>query len=221
MASSATIPATVTGQTGNLLDAVDWAADAYTELQNSKETWRWLRSKFSISTIAMKEEYAPEDCFDTRLSATLTRLSRWSVSDPYNSPKCYLASSGVGAQYFLQYISWDAFCALYRIGNITNAAPCHITIDPQNNIILGPTPNDVYTVTGEYQMSPQILANDGDIPEMPKQFHMLIVYEAMRKYAGDQLAQEAMVRATNEGGAMRSHLELNQLPSWRQGRPLA
>ena len=221
MTASASIPAAVTGQTGNLLDAIEWAADAYTELQNSNENWMWLRSKFSLSTVASDEQYAYSDCTDSRLSATISRFSKWRLDDPYNPPKCYLTSSGVATQTWLQYATWDDFCILFRTGTVVDGYPAFISVDPQNNIVLGPTPNGAYTVTGEYQMSAQILAADGDTPEMPSQFHMLIMYDALRKYAGDQISQEAMMRAVNEGGAMRSQLLLNQLPKFRKGRSLA
>ncbi len=221
MTSSGNIPIAVKNQTGNLLDAVDWIADAYTELQAENPYFRWLLSRFTVNTVASTDSYAPGSCTDSRLSATISRFSSWNLADWKNRPKCYLTSGGIGAQYHLQFIDWETFCSLYRIGNITEAAPVHITIDPQDNIVLGPTPNDIYTVTGEYRMSAQVLADNDDTPEMPSDFHMLIVYDAMRKYAGDQASQEAMARAINEGGRLRSALMINQLPKFRSGRPMA
>lgn len=220
MTASANIPATVAGQTGNLLDAVDWANDAYNELQTSQD-WRWLRSQFTVNTTSGVDAYAYGACTDSRLSATISRFSKWFANDNLTPPKCYLTSGGVGGQYFLKFIDWESFCSLYRIGNINPSSPCHITVDPQDRLVLGPTPNDVYTITGDYQMGPQVLSVDDDTPEMPSKFHMLIAYDAMRKYAGDQAAQEAMTRAVNEGGHLRSILDLEQLPMWRSGRPMA
>lgn len=221
MTNSSSIPATVTGQSGNLADCVDWAADAYNELQTSGDDWRWMRSQFTVNTVASTEAYAYGACTDSRLSATISRFSHWLVTDKYNPPRAYLASSGIGSAYHLQFIDWDTFCALYKIGTINGGPPAHITIDPQDRLILGPTPNDVYTIEGEYQMSAQNLAVDSDEPEMPDQFHMLIVYDAMMKYAGDQLSEEAMGRALREGGALKSALLLRQMPQFRKARPMA
>lgn len=221
MTNSPTVPVTVVNQTGNLGKAVRWAADAYNELQTSNDCWRWMRSRFTLNTVALTEEYAYSDCTDSRLSATIDRFSHWLITDRRNPPRAYLTSSGAGSQYHLQYIDWDTFCALYKIGNINPSMPAHITIDPQDNIVLGPTPNDDYTITGEYQMSQQELSADADVPEMPSQFHMLIVYEAMIKHAGDQLAEESMARAIRESGPLRSALMARQGPVFRRGRPMA
>jgi hypothetical protein len=214
MTSSASIPASVVAQNGNLLDAVDWAADAYTELQTKNPTFRWLRAAFTFNTVDGTDTYTYGD-------ASITRFSRWWVDDLYCPPKAYLTSGGVVGQYFLQYIPWDVFQTIYKIGTPTEGGPVHITIDPTNQLVLGPVPNDEYTITGEYQKSPQVLAADSDEPEMPEEFHMLIVYEALLTYGFSQAAGDVLNLASSRGGALRSALLGNQLPAFRKGRSLA
>ncbi len=221
MTASASIPAAVTSQTGNLLKAVNWLGDAWNELQTSNDNWRWMRSRFTLPTVASTSEYAYTDATDVIASATISRFARWIVMDPYNPPKAYLTSSGIGSQYHLGFLSWEDFQQVYRIGTEQEGPPVHVTIDPQNNLVFGPTPNDIYTITGEYQKSPQILAANGDTPELPARFHMLLVYEAMRIYANDQVAQEVMNRAVTQGNRLLSMLQLDQLPAPRVGGPLA
>jgi hypothetical protein len=97
----------------------------------------------------------------------------------------------------------------------------HIPIDPTNQLVLGPVPNEEYTITGEYQKSPQILAQNDDEPEMPEEFHMLIVYEALLTYGFSQAAGDVLNLASSRGGALRSALLGNQLPAFRKGRSLA
>lgn len=213
-------PTGVTNQIGELARVVAWVQTAWEEIQTASESWRWMRSRFSVNTVADIDTYAPDDCTDSRLSAPINRFSSWRVNDPRNPPRAYLTSGGVGGQYFLGYLSWDDFCATYRIGTLTTGMPVHITMDPQNNLVLGPIPDGVYTIVGEYQMAPQPLAADADEPEMPAQFHMLIVYDAMSKYAGYEVAQEVEARAVKYGGPLRYRLERNQLPAFRTGRPL-
>lgn len=221
MTASATIPAAVTGQTGNLLRAVYWLGDAWNELQASNENWRWMRSRFTLPTVDGTDSYAYTAATDEIASATVSRFARWIVQDHYNPPKAYLTSSGIGSQYHLGYLTWEDFCTIYRIGTVQEGPPVHVTIDPQNKLVLGPTPNDIYTITGEYQKSPQTLASDSDEPELPARFHMLLVYEAMRIYANDQVAQEVMNRAISQGGQLKSMLMLDQLPTPRLGAPMA
>ncbi len=212
---------TVTGQNGMLGRVVNWVSDAYTELQQRHNNWRWLRHGWTVNTVADDDTYAYGDCTDTTSSSTITRFQEWMIRDPYDPPKCYLQSSGVGTEYWLTYVPWSSFQTIYKIGSQTSSAPSFITIDPQNNIVLGPAPSAVYVVSGDYQRSAQTLSADNDTPEMPSDYHLLIVYLAMEKYAGHTAAEEKIFRATNEGLRMLRRLERNQLPEIELGTALA
>lgn len=215
-------PTAVTGQTGRLKDIVDWVAQAYTEIQERHGNWRWLRSTWTVNTVASDDTYAYGDCTDSRLSATITRLGNWLLeSDGGPNVTSYLASSGVGGEGYLVFLPWDSFRSIYKRGTQTNGQPAHITIDPQNNLVLGPKPDGIYTVSGEYQMSGQSLAADGDTPEMPSRFHRTIVYRAMEKYGAANGAAEVFNRGGFEGARMMRALELDQLPRMTFGGPLA
>lgn len=215
-------PTTVLGQTGLLKDVVDWTAQCYTEIQEASADWRWLRSTFTVNTVSGDDTYAYGDCTDSRLSATITRFGRWLLEDARGSNvTSYLTSGGVGGEGYLIFLPWDAFRSLYKVGTQTNAPPSHITIDPQGNLVLGPKPDAIYTINGEYQMSPQTLALDADTPEMPARFHSLIMYRAMEKYGAAKNAIEVFNRGGFEGNRMMRALELDQLPRINFGGPLA
>lgn len=221
---SGTGPTAVTGQTGKLADLVAWIADAYVQIQNlhaDPPCWRWLRHGFTFDTTADDDSYSYGDVTDTTTSSAITRLSNWYIHDPYDPPKIYLTSTGVGAQTWLTYVDWEDFKSIYKIGTQNSSAPAHISIDPQNNLVLGPAPNDTYTVTGDYIRSAQVLAADGDTPEMPSQFHDLIVYYAMEKYGYNELAQEILSRASAESNRMLQNLSSNQLQKMRIAGPMA
>ncbi len=212
-------PTTVTGQTGELARFVKWIMDAWAELQQENELWRWMRKSFTVPTVASTGEYAYDatGLVDTVSNAAITRWSRW-----YRGTfKCYLQSAGVGSEYWLIWMDWDDFKRLYRFGTQTDGQPQRYSFDPTGKFCLGPKPSAVYVVSGDYQIGPQTLAADGDIPEMPTRFHNLIVYEAMSKYGGNRVAPEAILRANSEGGKLRAALELDQLPRWTYGEPLA
>ncbi len=216
-------PAAVTGQTGQLLDVVTWIKNAWTELQNSKQDWRWMRSSFTVNTTASDDSYAFGDCTDTLTVVAIARFGRWLPIDTDGTPvfKRYLTSAGVGTEVFLGYVPWGSFRSLYKTGTQNNGQPVYFTIDPQNNLVLGPKPDGIYTITGDYQRGAQVLAANGDTPDMPSRFHQLIVYEAMKKYAGSTAAPEVMFRAASEGRAVMRQLERDQLPSIGMAQPLA
>lgn len=212
-------PTAVTGNTGELARMVKWVADAWTELQQDREDWLWMRKSFTVDTVASDGAYEYTDCTDTVSAAAISRFARW-----YTGPedwKCYLTSTGVSGEYFLPWLEWEDFKRLYRFGTQTNGPPAHVSMDPTQAFVLGPKPDAIYTISGDYQTGPQVMTADGDEPEMPARFHALIVYEAMSKYGGTRVAPEAMLRAVSEGGRLRFALELDQLPRMSYGAPLA
>lgn len=210
-------PAAVTGQTGELLRVVQWTKQSYIELQNAKGgMWRWLRSEFTVDTVADDDQYAYTDCTDTISSATVSRFRMWFPDDF----KIYLTSAGAGTQHYMIPQEWEDFRRIWKIASPNSSYPVNVAIDPRNNIRLGAKPDAIYTVTGDYQKSAQILAADGDTPEMPADFHNLIVTGAMKKYAAYSSAPEVWAAAKDEHSRMRRDLEMDQLPSVGFGSPL-
>lgn len=210
-------PTAVTSQTGELKRIVQWVADAWTEIQQERDDWLFARKSFTVNTVAADGAYAYTDCTDTVSGVAIARFARWYR----NSFKAYLSAGGVGAEYPLIWLEWERFRRIYRYGTQTDGQPAHVSMDPTQAFVLGPKPSAVYVVSGDYQIGPQILAADGDTPEMPSRFHQLIVYDAMRKYGGNRVAPEAMMRAVTEGPVLRAALERDQLPSITFGGSLA
>jgi hypothetical protein len=210
-------PTTVVDQTGDHGRAVDWVADAYTDLQN-RHFWRWLRKDFSLTTQADVASYTPTQCQDA--DGDITRHRAW-VLDPYNPPRCYLQSSGKGTEYWLTPVRWEDFRVIYQLGNQPASAPSFITVDPDDNIVLGPTPNDAYVISGEYHRSAQVMAANADIPEMPSDAHMLIVYGAMEDHGFFDAAEEEIGRGLKRYRRLMRQLEATQLPKMRKAGPLA
>lgn len=212
---SGTGPIAVTGQVGQLGDVVAWVKNSWTEIQRRHANWLWLRSTFTFNTTASDDTYAYGDAAvtDSRLSAAITRFSRWWLLDNEGFPnvRIYLTSAGVSGEKYLIPLPWASFRDIYKKGTQTNNAPVHVTVDPQRNLVLGPKPDAIYTVTGEYQMSAQILAANDDTPEMPSDFHQLIVYTAMQKYGGVSAA-DVTARGITEGNRIMRQLEANQRP---------
>ena len=221
---SGSFPATVVGVTGQHARTVRWARNAWREIQNRHANWLWLRSTFTFNTTASDDTYAYVDAAvtDSRLVAAITRFSRWWLIDDEGYPniRSYLTSAGVSGEKYLGPLPWASFRDLYKKGSQTNNAPVHVSVDPQRNLVFGPKPDGIYTITGEYQMSAQVLSDDADTPEMPSDYHQLIVYYAMKKYAGNRAAPEAMARGVTEGNAIMRQLENNQRPQTVLGGPL-
>ena len=225
VSGTASTVSTVAGQSGDSLRLCNWIAEAYTEIQNRYPNWRWLRSRFSLPTVAGTDTYAYTAATDTRLSAAISRFKAWVPFDDQGAINVsrYLTSGGVSGQMWMTYLPWSMFRAMYKFGpQQSNTGPIvHITIDPQNKLVMGPNPDAIYTVIGEYQMSAQVLAADTDAPEMPSDFHDLIVWRACEKYGRFKAAPEVLARGQTEGGILMRQLEQDQLPQLALGAPMA
>ncbi len=215
-------PLTVLAQAGEYNRIVNWVADAYEEIQGG-ENFRWLRKSFTVDTVDGTDTYAFGDCTDVDDAAVISRFKTWHLNDPRNPPKIYLTATGVSAQVLLTWTPWDNFEYLYKTGSLQSqtSQPVHITVNPKDEIQLGITPNDIYTLTGDYHKSAQILAADSDTPEMPEAYHKLIMYQAMEYYALFESAPEILARAERGIKRITNQLKRNQSQPFRKSGPLA
>ena len=203
-------PDAVTGQTGRAADLVRWAIEAYNDIQREKDgRWKWLRSDWTVNTVADTASYAYGVITDVAAAAVITRFRAWDL-DEESPPFIYLVSDGVATEGELPITPWHDFRRMYVLATHTAAPPSQMSVDPADTIYLGPTPDDIYTVSGSYWKSNQALAADADVPEMPADYHMLIVYRALLKYAYNAVSQEVLARARTEGTPLYDALVLNQ-----------
>lgn len=214
-------PSTVIDQRGDFLDIVTWYNKAWEDIQR-RHKWRWLRHTASVSTVEDDDTYAYGSFTDATSGAAITRFRCWLADSDDDPPKIYLSSSGVGGERWLAFHEWDWFKALYRIGTQNSGQPAFITVDPSNRLVIGPAPNGVYVVTLDYIRGIQTLALNGDTPEMPADYHDLIVYAALIKYAYQEVSAESLAFAREEYKRLMSQLEREQSPNLaiRWGGPL-
>jgi hypothetical protein len=97
--------------------------------------------------------------------------------------KIYLVSAGVATQTDLEFCDWREFSQMYSIGTPTSSYPRHWTKKPNGHLLLGPPPNGIYRVTGDYQKAAVAMSEDTDTPALPAEYRMSIVYLTMMKWA--------------------------------------
>lgn len=225
IARGAAVPTTVVSQTGELARVVEWVVRAWNDIQGMHVApgWRWMRSRWTVNTVADDDTYAGTDCTDSRLSAVVSRFRRWIHLDSYgySNVTMYLQSTGVAGESYLNFMPWEDFRHRYKRGTQTSSRPAHFTIDPQNNLVLGPKPSAVYVLQGEYRMSNQVLDDDADTPEMPSDFHDLIVYRAMLEYGMHSVAAESLAAARLNYAVLLDQLRADQLEAIETAGPLA
>jgi len=216
-------PSAVTGLSGQHLKLVNWLADTWTDLQGRYPNWRWMRCGFTVNTVASTDTYAYTACTDSKTVTTIARFARWWANDRLNPFKCYLTSGGVSGQYYLSYVPYEAWKRIYKYGaqQSQTGQPIHVSVDDDDQFVLGPNPNAIYTITGDFQRGPQILAASSDTPDFASRFHDLIVWRALERYATASVAPEVLALSAKLGGELMRELEMSQLPQFRLGGPMA
>lgn len=217
---------TIANAVGEWKQMCNWIADSYVDIQLSRDDWDWMEQDVQFDTIAGQQAYpVATTAFTTPAEVGLADFRSWkltSVTDD-SSFRLYLASAGVNNETFLDgSLSYGQFRNHYQFGakRNTQARPISISIAPDKSLLLGLTPNDVYTVMGKYYQQAQLLSVDGDIPAMPAQFHNLIVWNALEKYAFSESAPEVLAYANRMAKPLSYALDSAQLPDMELGDPL-
>jgi len=187
---------------------VNWVDSAYEDIQNLNATWNFLRFDFSFPTIALSSTY-------TLASVGLDGLAKWNEDDV----RAYLTSTGVAAEQRLDPIDWDYMrgVRLFSVGATQAGTPVEFAIRPDKSIVFWQVPNAIYTVTGEYWKRAQTMTLNTDAPLFPPQFHMAIVWRAVKYYAADQGAAELYATASTNYSQLINRLEADQLPNFSFG----
>jgi hypothetical protein len=203
--------AAVTGQRGELLRMINWVNEAWLDIQLSQPQWDWMREDFSFETTSGQREYTPTQ-------AGVPLLTRWHL----DTLRTYKTAEGVAGEQFL--VDWDypVFRDTYMLGTPITGRPMLFAVKPRgSNLLIGPVPDGIYTVRGEYQQKPIELVLATDIPAMPSEYHMVIVHAARVKYAAYENAPEVMAEAARDFDRLMTKLAMTQLPTISSGEPLA
>lgn len=196
-------PTTVSNQSGEMKRLCDWIAQAYLEIQEKRPNWNWMVSPFSLQTVANDYEYTATD------AGIDTTFANWKM----DTLRSYLTSTGYGTEQFVYPMAYDDFRNFYLFSTRRDSLskPLYAAVSPSKSLLLGPVPNDIYTITGEYYKLPVLLANDSDTPEMPSRFHMAIVYRAMVEYGMFEAAPEVVQRGQARFDEIIKKIEDDQL----------
>lgn len=205
---------TVQSLSGESRRLANWIIQSDLEIQELHYDWRFLRTAVSFNTIASQASYAPDVA-----PASLTNFAEWKE----DSFRVYLTSAGYGSETFMPHLDYDTFRDTYQYNarRATYARPVQISVGPDKKLWLGPGPNDIYTIVGEYFKSPTSMSADADTSVIPTRFHMAIVYKAMTKYATFESAPEVLEAGTRGYREQLAALTVNQLPELMTGGPLA
>lgn len=201
-------PTTTVNQTGEMGRLVNWVKQSWIDIQNLQQTWNFMLTDLSFTTVQGQGDYT----LANMNASTLRKLDGESL-------RCEVTASGYQNRQFLEKWDWAQFRDMYRFNTLTPGRPVRFAVDPKNkSVCLAATPDATgYTITGRYWTQPVTLAADADVPAMPEQFHMLIAYWALSKYAGYEAATEAKQEAMENTARLLNALSVDQLPDMLLG----
>lgn len=196
-----TAPVSVVGQTGRQARCVDWVQEAWVDIQNLHRDWSFLYGTWESSTSIGLDTYTAGNLgIASRFGGWVGDREHSNWSGAYRPVTVYLPSRGVGDQGAITGIPFAAWEERYGRGSQTAGRPQHYAIGPDRTLRLGPVPDAVYTIGGEYRKAPQVLSLDADVPDLPEHHHNIIVDRAIilqREADGSPLLQGG-VRAYDE-----------------------
>lgn len=206
----------VAGATGSVGRVVGWVNDALSDILMAHDDWDFMRSSnilgqgVSFATIAGQASY-PLGAGPGTVGVAVDTLGKWDRESIW----CNTTATGPNDEANLGEVTFDAWRAAYMNNANRNVRtrPTVFAVGPDLSLCLGPPPNGLYSVTGDYFAAPATMVLDADIPAgLPTRFHMLIVYKAMQSYAGYESAPEVMERGSQQYASMYAQLEALRAP---------
>lgn len=197
-----TAPTTVIGQTGRQAKCVDWIMNAWTLIQNDLPDASWMQAEvsavamtpstltYSSTALGVSSRFA-EWKGDRKINACLYRP--WTLYDP---------AIGQADETELRQISYEHWRTSYDRKTHDPARPIYYAFAPDETFRVGPKPDKAYMLRGEYRKTPQVLAADADVPELPSRFHDVIVWRGVMLIAGHDEADPAYNQASAKYGEM-------------------
>lgn len=222
-AETADLPTTTTNQVGTLRRIVEWVRDAYDDVQSARTRWRWLQARFSQALTQGVAVYSP-----TALG--ITEFNNWLQPGEFPDDNerqftLYETAKGQADQGFLLWLEWDRFYEMTQVGAnaSTTGKPQYVSIDPNDNLHVWPTPDTTAVVMGgPYYKSNDTFSEDNSKPAFNAKYHRAIRYRALWYLTVFDEAPESQVQRYDIlYQRLISEMGRTQLPAMRQTDPIA
>jgi len=192
-------PSTVVSPTDVEADIVASVYDAWIDIQNFREDWDWMRATETFLTVAGTTNYST-----TTIGGPGHRIDRF-------LPDTLWINDGTNWYKPTWMANEDNFEFLFK-NDTEQAQPSHWTrIRSDNSITMNP-PDAAYSCQIDYRKTPQELSGNTDTPEMPAQWHLLIVYSAVQKLSASIGSQSTGVEYAQRYAEMLGQLTRRHLP---------
>ena len=209
-------PSTVTGLTGAMATLVNRTSQAWIDIQKSKPYWKFLRELFVFTMTEGQNEYVVADATTADPPGFgLTTVDKW------DKQSCWIYETSLADRSQLVWMPYQNFRT--QFGAYGTGRPTYFTEGPGGTVIFDKLPDAAYVLNMDYWMTPERLTANDDVPALPEQFHDIIAWKSVMKFAGNEGAAELFTYANSEFKPMFLQLCLDQLdvPTVNRAYPIA
>lgn len=192
-------PATVAAQTGELANVVRWVRDANDYINNLWKDWKYLWTEY-----------------DQNVTTTTPILPVGVEVRSWHRDSVWL-NYGTARASKLEFEDWDTF-RVNQANGMSAGIPTVFSIKPNGQMVLNRTPNESMPLHAEFWRRPTQLATDSDIPDMPSEYHRIIVCRAAIMYGNREAAGEIISGMEAEYMDVLEKLQSDQLETFRHDR---
>lgn len=196
-------PASVTGQTGESKRVVDWINDAWLDIQGMRPDWRFMLEPFSV-TLSIGESTAT-------LATDFKDLSA----------KAVIVTRADGSKFKPEILLPEDMRSLKRENTDIPSYPRYVSVDSAGLMTVFPSCAEEVTISGDYYVVPSEMTDNNDIPRLPPEYHMTIVWKALLEVGGFDEAGNTWQRANNRYTQGIDAINGTQLPQIKLGGPVA
>ena len=206
----------VAAQTGMNRKIVDWVADAWTDLQVMRD-WQFMRGEMNV-TLDGRQAYLiaalPADVPVNHATLGVTDFKAFAM------PLLY--ASDANGRYTIPLIEISAFREQTMGKDYEFGRPTCASVGLGYGLIFDALPTPGTVVQSDYYKRATLLLADEDTPAMNRDWHMAIVYKALRDYAEHEESPEIQRRARRKFMGIFNEMCQVELPDFTMApRPLA
>lgn len=217
-------PTTTVSQTGDLGDIVESVKEAWLQLQMHHDDWRWMTSSVTV-------QLTPNVFIITRSNfivqeARFAHIKFFHAGADQRYANIRNDSAATNPSMPCWYIPWQEFNGgIYTRNPIPAASqPMYFSEQPNRSVRLYPPPS-APSGGGNWlfglpcRLMPQELTSDATVPEMPVEFHNIIVWWAVDVFCRTRANFDRLsVEAKKEVNRQLDKLAADQLPEMTEWR---
>jgi len=194
---------------------VAWTQESWLHVQRKRQDWHFMRKSTSFVTVSGQAIYTPVEAGIP--AGTFGFWNRQTL-------RSYNTAGGISGEIHMSYEPFDRWRDIYLFGGTRDVRtqPAVFSINQADHgLALGPVPNSDYTVTADYYEKPVAFVNGTDVPSIPDQYNMIIVYKTMMKYGAFDNAPEVSTRGAQEYAEVMRSLDSDRTNDWVMGGAIA